>query len=132
MTTPRVTFAAILLVLSMPAAEAGTLTLGAASGYNVFTLSSYSTPGSTDIQGSVAVGGNFTATGSLSINEVPGSGAPSTPGLVVGGALNLAGGQMDNGTSGSAWVGGNVSSGSSFTFEQNLNYAGTLNTSNVI
>jgi choice-of-anchor A domain-containing protein len=120
---------AILMSLPVPGLHAGTL--GPASGYNVFTLSAYSTPGNTDIEGSVAVGGTLTATGSLSINEVPGTAAPSTSGLVVGGALSLAGGQLDNGNSGNAWVGGNVSSSSNFNFEQNLNYAGTLNAGNI-
>jgi len=120
------------VVLSTSAVHAGSLTLGAASGYNVFTLGAYSTPGGTDIQGSVAVGGSFTATGSLSINEAPGSATPGTVGLVAGGNLSLAGGQLDNTNAGNAWVGGNVSSSSYFNFEHNLNYVGTLNSSNTV
>jgi choice-of-anchor A domain-containing protein len=125
--------APILLALSGPLAQADTaLTLGPASGYNVFILGAYSTPGSTDIQGSVAVGGAFIATGSLSINQSPGGGpAPSTVGLVVGGNLTLAGGQLDNTNAGDAYVGGNVSSSSFYNFEHNLNYSGTLTPANI-
>jgi choice-of-anchor A domain-containing protein len=127
----RISLAAILLAF-LPAARANNvLSLSAASGYNVFVFSAYSTPGGTDIEGSVAVGGNFTATGSLGINETPGGAAPGTPGLVVGGNLSLAGGQLDNGNAGDATVGGSVSSSSYFTFQHNLNY-GTLNNSNIV
>jgi choice-of-anchor A domain-containing protein len=122
--------AAILLAAAVPYAQAGT-SLGLASGYNVFVLGAYATPGSTDIQGSVAVEGSFTATGSLSVNEVPGSGSPLPAGIVVGGSLSLAGGQLDNTNAGGAYVGQNVSSSSYFNFEHNLNYGGTLNGSNI-
>src|SRR5580698_2887608 len=96
---------ALLIVLAIPAAHATPLTFGAATGYNVFTLGSYTTPGGTDIEGSVAVGGTFTANGYLGINQVPGSASPSTLGLVVGGNLALDGGQLDNGNTGNAFVG---------------------------
>ena len=113
-------------------AHAGTaITLGQASGYNVFVLGAYGTSGNTDIQGSVAVGGSFTSAANLSINEVPGSSSPSTVGLVVGGNLSLAGGQLDNTDAGDAWVGGSISSSSSFNFKHNVNYAGTFNSSNI-
>jgi choice-of-anchor A domain-containing protein len=78
------------------------------------------------------VGGAFTASGSLSINEMPGSATPGTVGLVVGGNLSLAGGQLDNTNSGNAWVGGNVSSSSYFNFEHDLNYVGTLTNTNIV
>jgi choice-of-anchor A domain-containing protein len=84
------------------------------------------------IQGSVAVEGNYTATGSLSINEAPGSASPATAGIVIGGMLSLAGGQLDNTNAGDAYIGGNVSSSGYFNFEHNLNYAGTLNSNNIV
>jgi len=108
------------------------LTLGPASGYNVYVLGAYSTSGNTDIQGSVAAGGNFTSTGPLSINEVPGSASPGTAGLVVGGNLTLDGGQLDNTNAGNAWVGGTVSSGSTYTLEHNLEYLGSSSLSNIV
>lgn len=135
----RSMLAAVAAFYSISLAHAGTaLTLGTASGYNLFVLGAYSTPGSTDIQGSAAVEGTFTATGSLSINEVPGSGpTPAFVGLVVGdsthsSALNLAGGQLDNTNAGNAWVGGNVASSSAFTFEHNLSYVGTFGSNLIV
>jgi choice-of-anchor A domain-containing protein len=132
MNLQRVKSLGILLALSAPAFAGTALTLGSASGYNVFILGAYATPGGTDIQGSVAVEGTFTATGSLSINEAPGSASPSTAGLIVGGNLSLAGGQLDNGNAGNAYVGGNVSSSSYFNFQKNLSYVGTLYPSNIV
>jgi len=117
-------WASLLLVLSIPSAFAGTaLSLGSASGYNVFVLGAYGTSGNTDIEGAAAVGGNFTSTGSLSFNDMPGSVTVSTPSLVVGGNLSLDGGQMYS--PGNALVVGNVTSSSNFTFQHNLTY-GTL------
>jgi choice-of-anchor A domain-containing protein len=134
----RSMLAAVAALYSISTAHAGTaLSLGTASGYNVFILGAYGTTGSTDIQGSVAVEGNFTSTGSLSINQSPDSSiTPTYAGLVVGdsthtSSLSLAGGQLDNTNLGNAWVGGNVSSSSAFNFEQALDYVGTLTPANI-
>ncbi len=108
----RSMLAAVAALCSVSAMHAGTaLSLGAASGYNIFILGAYGTTGSTDIQGSVAVEGSFTSTGSLSINQSPnGNITPAFVGLVVGdsthtSALSLAGGQLDNTNLGDAWSG---------------------------
>ncbi len=123
---------AVFAVAAIPAYAGTALSLGSAAGYNVFVLGAYSTPGGTDIQGSVAVGGSMTASGSLSINESPGSANPSNAGLIVGGSLALAGGQLDNGNAGNAWVGGSVTSSGYFNFEKNLSAVGSIGTSNIV
>ena len=80
----------------------------------------------------MAVEGDLTATGSLSINRAPNGASPATAGLVVGGALSLAGGQLDNTNAGNAYIAGNVSSSSYFNFENSLTYGGSLSSSNIV
>jgi choice-of-anchor A domain-containing protein len=91
--------------LAVSAQASSILSLGAATGFNVFTLSDFSGAG-TDAQGRVAVGGNFNPAGGGS--------------FTVGSSLHDAGGIFDlvvgknltnNGTSfssGSVWAGGDV------------------------
>ena len=112
---------AAFLVATIPACAGTAYSLGAAAGYNVFIFSNYSTPGCTEIQGSAAIGGNLTATTGMGFDQTPGSAAPATAGLIVGGNASLASGQLN----GDAWIKGTTYSTStygSFTITGNLNY----------
>jgi choice-of-anchor A domain-containing protein len=111
---------AALLLAAIPSYADTAYSLGAATGYNVFVFSSYSTSGWTDIEGSTAVGGSFASTGSMGFDQKPGSAHPAVSGLVVGGSLSLAGGQVN----GDAWVGGATSSVNygTFTVTGDLHY----------
>jgi choice-of-anchor A domain-containing protein len=103
---------AVLLLAAVPSYADTAYSLGAAAGYNVFVFSSYSTSGWTDIEGSTAVGGSFASSGSMGFDQTPGAAHPAVSGLVVGGSLALAGGQVN----GDAWVGGATSSVNYGTF----------------
>lgn len=111
---------ALLLLAAVPSYADTAWSLGAATGYNVFVFSNYSTWGWSDIQGSTAVGGSFASFGSMGFDQTPGSASPAVSGLVVGGNLTLAGGQVN----GDAWVGGATSSTmyGTFTVDGNLHY----------
>ncbi len=111
---------AILLLAAVPSYADTAWSLGAASGYNVFVFSNYSTWGWSDIQGSTAVGGSFASFGSMGFDQTPGTASPAVSGLVVGGSLTLAGGQVN----GDAWVGGATSSTmyGTFTVDGDLHY----------
>src|SRR6185312_1029635 len=102
----RWSLGAVLLLAAIPSYADTAYSLGAATGYNVFVFSSYSTSGWTDIEGSTAVGGSFASLGSMGFDQTPGSADPAVSGLVVSGSLSLAGGQVN----GDAWVGGATSS----------------------
>jgi choice-of-anchor A domain-containing protein len=97
---------AALLLSAMPSCADTVWSLGAAEGYNVFVFGSYSTYGWSSIDGSTAVGGSFYSLGSMGLDQAPGTADPAISGLVVGGSLALAGGQVN----GDAWVGGATSS----------------------
>ncbi len=127
----RISLSAVLLAAAIPAAHASSA-LGVASGYNLFDLGAYSVTGNSDIMGSAAVAGSLSAGGSYSINQIPNGATPGTAGLVVGGSVTLAGGQLDNGNAGDAWIGGSVTSSAGFTFQHNLNYAGSLGSNLVV
>ncbi|GEM_PF-1284049 len=87
------------------AAQAGQLSLGQATGYNIFALSNFSESG-TDSQGRVAVGGNFTPTGGGAFAIATNLSDPaSTYDLVVGGSYTN--GNIQNIT-GSVVVGGSA------------------------
>jgi choice-of-anchor A domain-containing protein len=109
-----------LLVAAIPSYASTAYTLGAAEGYNVFVFSSYSTYGWSSIEGSAAVGGSFSSLGSMGFDQTPGTAHPSVSGLVVGGSLALAGGQVN----GDVWVGGATSSTlyGTFTVTGDLHY----------
>jgi choice-of-anchor A domain-containing protein len=111
---------AALLAGAIPSYADTAYSLGAAAGYNVFVFSSYSTWGWSDIEGSTAVGGSFTSLGSMGFDQTPGTASPAVSGLVVGGNLTLAGGQVN----GDAWVGGSTSSTlyGTFTVQGDLRY----------
>ena len=119
---------AALLLAAIPSYADTAYSLGAATGYNVFIFGSYSTSGWTDIEGSTAVGGSFASAGSMGFDQTPGTAHPSVAGLVVGGSLSLAGGQVN----GDVWVGGATSSINygAFTVTGNLEY-GSAPTGNV-
>jgi len=125
----RWSLVATLLLAAIPSYASTVYSLGAAEGYNVFVFSSYSTSGWTDIEGSTAVGGSFASAGSMGFDQTPGTAHPGIAGLVVGGSLALAGGQVN----GDAWVGGATSSVNygTFTVTGNLHYgsapAGNVN-----
>ncbi|HVW10680.1 MAG TPA: choice-of-anchor A family protein [Bryobacteraceae bacterium] len=110
----------LVLLAAIPSYADTAWSLGAAAGYNVFVFSSYSTLGWSDIQGSAAVGGSFASLGSMGFDQTPGAASPAISGLVVGGSLTLAGGQVN----GNAWVGGATSSTlyGTFTVDGNLHY----------
>lgn len=116
----RWSLGAILLLAAIPSYANTAYSLGAAEGYNVFVFSSYSTSGWTDIEGSTAVGGSFASGGSMGFDQKPGTAHPAVAGLVVGGSLALAGGQVN----GDAWVGGATSSVNygTFTVTGDLHY----------
>jgi choice-of-anchor A domain-containing protein len=114
---------AVLLIAALPSCANTAYSLGAAEGYNVFVFSSYSTYGWSSIEGSTAVGGSFSSLGSMGFDQTPGTATPSVSGLVVGGSLALAGGQVN----GDAWVGGATSSTmyGTFTVTGDLHYGTT-------
>jgi choice-of-anchor A domain-containing protein len=120
MKVSRWSLGAMLLLAALPSYANTAYSLGAAEGYNVFVFSNYSTWGWTDIQGSAAVGGSFSSFGSMGFNQTQGSANPAVEGLVVGGSLSLAGGQVN----GDAWVGGATSSTlyGTFTVQGDLHY----------
>ncbi|HEU5021370.1 MAG TPA: choice-of-anchor A family protein [Bryobacteraceae bacterium] len=97
---------ATLLLGAIPSYANTAWSLGAAEGYNVFVFGSYSTWGWSSIDGSTAVGGSFSSMGSMGLDQTPGAADPAISGLVVGGSLALAGGQVN----GDAWIGGATSS----------------------
>src|SRR5665213_2505170 len=96
----------VILLLGFAAAgQAGTLTLGAAVGFNVFVFSDFSGSG-TDAQGKMAVGGNFAPAGGGGFTIASGLSDPKTAyDLVVGGNFTDSGYTMN---SGSAYVAGNM------------------------
>lgn len=95
----------VLAAIAPLAAHADQLSFGAATGYNVFVFNNFSEY-NTDIQGRVAVGGNFTPAngGGMTIASTSTDGA-GVYDLVVGGNFTNNGNTMGGG---SAWVGGNM------------------------
>jgi choice-of-anchor A domain-containing protein len=99
----------ILTILStatfFSVARADQLTLGAASGYNVFVFNNFSEY-NTDAQGTMAVGGNFAPSngGSFTIAGGLNNGAGAYD-LVVGGNFTMTGNSMGGGD---IYVGGNM------------------------
>ncbi len=98
-------FGVILFLGVAAAGQAGTLSLGDASGFNVFVLSNFSGSG-TDSQGRMAVGGNFAPAygGGFTIASALHDSA-GTYDLVVGGNFTNSNYSMN---SGSAYVAGNM------------------------
>jgi choice-of-anchor A domain-containing protein len=93
-----------LALLLLPfCARANQLTLGAAAGYNVFVFSDFT--GSSDAQGKVAVGGNFTPGGSGFTVAQNYAGQTTGYDLVVGGNFTETGNSVGGGN---IYVGGNM------------------------
>src|SRR5271168_484999 len=96
--------AIVLIVCFLSDAQADNLTLGAASGYNVFVFNNF-TEYNTDAQGSMAVGGNFApSNGSFTIAGGLSNGS-GVYDLVVGGNFLMTGNSMGGGD---VYVGGNM------------------------
>ncbi len=112
----------LILAAWTTSAFASGVTLGAASGFNVFTFSNF-TPTGADTLGKVAVGGNFTGTGYLVGSALNDSAA--TLDFIVNGNLS------DNyftGTGGGIYAGGNATIYGAST--GNLYVGGVLSTNN--
>jgi choice-of-anchor A domain-containing protein len=102
----RLSILAILSTVTfLSVARADQLTLGAATGYNVFVFNNF-TEYNTDAQGTMAVGGNFAPSngGSFTIAGALSNGA-GTYDLVVGGSFTMTGNSMGGGD---VYVGGNM------------------------
>ncbi|HWE49988.1 MAG TPA: collagen-binding domain-containing protein, partial [Bryobacteraceae bacterium] len=95
-------FFAISLVSGL---QADQLTLGAATGYNVFVFNNF-TEYNTDAQGKMAVGGNFAPSNGGSFTIAGGlSNGAGTYDMVVGGNFTMTGNSMGGGD---IYVGGNM------------------------
>lgn len=85
---------ALTLVGATAAAQAGTLSLGEAGTFNLYSLGNLTATG-TDVMGGVAVAGNLTAS-SYGVNSAsrPGATGAGNYALSVGGAVNYSNGQV--------------------------------------
>jgi hypothetical protein len=113
---------AFLAAIAPLAARADQLNFGAAAGYNVFVFNNFTESG-TDIEGRVAVGGNFAPAngGGMTIASTSTDGA-SVYDLVVGGNFTNGSNTMGGG---SAWIGGNMT-WNSLTLANNAYVGGTF------
>lgn len=103
-------------------AQASGVTLGAASGFNVFTFSNF-TPTGSDTLGKVAVGGDFTGSGYLVGSNLNGNGTALD--FIVKGNLTD---NYFNASNGAIYAGGNATLYGAATGD--LYVAGTLSTNN--
>jgi choice-of-anchor A domain-containing protein len=86
--------AAFILAVLCGTAQANLIDLGAAGGFNLFTLGNFSSSGS-DTEGAMAVAGNFTVNSySVNLNNLPGAGGYA---LAVGGNLSFSSGMIHHG-----------------------------------
>ena len=140
-----------MLILVGQAQATGFSTLGAATGYNAFIFSNFSSYG-TDSEGKVAVGGNFApSSGGFTVASTHGSDKAGTYDLVVGGNYTntyvsvgggdiFVGGNMNWNTPtlpNNAYVNGNVTNtgygtvGGSIYYAGSYSSVGTLNATKV-